>query len=361
MDDPSTICLDIEAQVVVSLPSPNRTSVPADVITCHNYETGTQQHIQRMPPHLHNSHPGGADTQSMLVPSMINTNLNYDTSTHSQRSTALRPYQGSVYFEYDSQLFVASRQNPAEHVRASCYPSNNHNTCAGISMPLLDYSPDRQREFGNRLSPMAPLSNQPSHDAVITIPAAGEFASVPQTTHVEERAIGDDETSRHSRANRDDEIARHLRAIRDDEIAGHSTFFKTLVPVNFSSAYQVAGVGKQIFQSIGLPVSIKLFGLLTVGFAFAAGFSSLVGLSISTFRPNTLPFGSNPRAVIRKMHNVVVHTTAYAFMWAICLWSLQDDPLLMWIAAGFFSVVFVIIRRLVNMREGCTALSPAIE
>ncbi|KAH1089567.1 hypothetical protein J1N35_016824 [Gossypium stocksii] len=321
LNDPSTICPDIEA--------------------------GTQHHTNRMLPDLHNRHPGGADTQSMSVISMTNTNLNYDTSNHSLRSTALRPCQGTASID------------PSNHI---CL---NHNTGtvsgAGISMPLLDNSPDHQRGFGNRLpvyvagtqsqtqSPMAPLSNQPGHDAVITIPAAGEFASVLQTTHIEGRAIGDYETARHSRSNRDDGTARHARAIRDDEIAGHSKLFKTLVPVNFSGAYMVAGIARQIYQSVGLPLPVKLFGLLTVGFAFAAGFSSLVGLSISTIRPNSLPFGSNPRLMIRMMHNVVAHTTAYAFIWAMCHLFLQDDPLLMWIVAGLASVAFMIIIRRVNM------------
>ncbi|XVF37587.1 hypothetical protein REPUB_Repub20aG0022300 [Reevesia pubescens] len=146
------------------------------------------------------------------------------------------------------------------------------------------------------------------------------------------------------------ESASHDGATRDDETAGHSKLFKTLLPVNFTNAYQAAEIVKFIHNN-PLPLFIKIYGYLTGGLAIIAGFSSLVGLSLCTFKPSTLPFGCNPQVVMRIMHNVGVHTTGYAFIGTMCHKFLQDDPFLMWIIAGLASAIFMAVMTFIGKRR----------
>ncbi|KAK8572751.1 hypothetical protein V6N12_028796 [Hibiscus sabdariffa] len=280
--------------------------------SCVSYDTGTVSSAgMALPENSPNSQRGFIDESSQ--------HPNYNISTHSQGSAAPRPYHDSVSInvghsaESYPQMSSASPQNPAVHVGAI---QDRTVSTSSTHMALPGNSPDPQRQFIDK-------SNR----------------------HLNYAARSQTQRPRTSLNNQPDcDVAN-----RDDETARHSTLFEILVPANFTNAREAAKMFALNFRSAGQPVFTRIFGILAVCFAFVAFLSSLAGLSLSNFWPNTLPFGCNPR-VIRSMHIVAVHTTAYAFIGTIFHEFLQDEPLLMWIVSVLASVFFMAIMKFIGRR-----------
>lgn len=193
----------------------------------------------------------------------------------------------------------------------------------------------------------------PGHDRGVIFPADGKH----QATEISPHGASASNSQRPAGFLSDDLVGlqrsdrklgiEHIKAkldasacARADATSKYLKLYEIMLPLNCSNAYQTTSILESNFHSAGLPLSTKTSGYITVGLASAAVITSLAGFNLSIFKPETLPFGCSPRRMMKIMHVLALHATAYAFIWTMSHQFLQNDPIIMWIVAVLASALF---------------------